>query len=121
VTSGLRAQLPTPALTLALVGAGVLELAAATTARELPIASGAACRAAHALRLDRRARWRERLPALRASTAHPHIVPPATRLLGLRVDQYRAAPRSCSRAALDHYPADKWIRSRAPLKREGGC
>lgn len=87
MTSSRRAQLPTLALSLALIGASVLEIAAATIARELPIASGAACRAAHALCFDRRARWRERLPALGASTTHPRIVPPATRPLRLRVDQ----------------------------------
>lgn len=110
-------------LPLALVVARVVELAKAPLPREPPVTRRPAPRAADHLRRASRRRGHKPLPALAASTTHPPSVPRAARQSGAAlsrgggVDQYRAAADRRSRGAVDHDPAARWLRLRAPLKR----
>src|SRR5262249_54352512 len=117
---------PARPLPLTLVASGRVEIAAPPGAGQPSLALRAASCPAHALRVARRRRGRERPAALGASSwrrhapaSPPHSPWPPSWLAGRR--WITNAPRrpSSARGAVDHERAAKWITGRAPLKRPG--
>jgi hypothetical protein len=125
VTSRLPTRLPARPLTLSLVGARLVAIAAPPGSRESPVACFATIFPAHPLRLPRGRPRGERRAALGTSAARGHLdsVAPASILAALPAATWiTMRPRSDgrSRGRVDHYKAAKWITGTRPLKRRCG-